>query len=48
MQELQKQLERINREKMMADSRINELLPYQGEVSTLRSELIRMQVRYHI
>lgn len=48
MQDLQKQLERLNREKMMADSRINELLPYQGEVNTLRSELIRMQVDYYI
>lgn len=45
MQELQKQLERLNREKLMADTRISELLPYQVEVNSLRGELIRMQVR---
>lgn len=46
MQELQKQLERLNREKLMAETRINELLPFQNEVNSMRGELIRMQVKF--
>ena len=44
MQELQSQLDRLSREKLQAESRVNELLPYQSEVSKLKQELIKMQV----
>ncbi|TMW49933.1 hypothetical protein DOY81_004972 [Sarcophaga bullata] len=43
MQELQSQLDRLSREKLLAESRVNELLPYQSEVSKLKQELIKMQ-----
>ena len=48
MQELQSQLDRLSREKLQAESRVNELLPYQSEVSKLKQELIKMQVSYII
>ncbi|KAL9881010.1 sperm antigen with calponin homology and coiled-coil domains split discs isoform 2-T6 [Glossina fuscipes fuscipes] len=43
MQELQTQLDRVSREKLSAESRITELLPYQSEVNKLKGELIKMQ-----
>lgn len=46
MQELQSQLDHLSREKLQAESRVNELLPYQSEVSKLKQELIKMQVSY--
>lgn len=46
MQELQTQLDRVSREKLSAESRITELLPYQSEVNKLKGELIKMQVLF--
>ncbi|XP_037822637.1 cytospin-A-like isoform X1 [Lucilia sericata] len=43
MQELQTQLDRLGREKLLAESRVNELLPYQSEVTKLKQELMKMQ-----
>lgn len=43
MQELQTQLDRVSREKLSAETRITELLPYQSEVNKLKGELIKMQ-----
>lgn len=44
MQELQSHVDRLSREKLLAESRINELLPYQNEVGKLKNELMKMQV----
>lgn len=44
MQELQTQLDRLNHEKLLAESRVNELLSYQSEVNKLKQELVKMQV----
>lgn len=44
MQELQSQLDRLARDKMLAESRVNELLPYQNEVGKLKNDLMKMQV----
>ncbi|KAM7349968.1 sperm antigen with calponin homology and coiled-coil domains split discs isoform 2-T4 [Cochliomyia hominivorax] len=43
MQELQTQLDRLGREKLLAESRVQELLPYQNEVTKLKQELMKMQ-----
>lgn len=43
MQELQTQLERLGRENLLMEAKINELVPYQSEVVKLRNELLRMQ-----
>ncbi|XP_061395363.1 cytospin-A [Musca vetustissima] len=43
MQELQSQLDRLARDKMLAESRITELLPYQSEVNKLKNDIIKMQ-----
>ncbi|XP_013099891.1 cytospin-A [Stomoxys calcitrans] len=43
MQELQSQLDRLARDKMLAESRVTELLPYQNEVTKLKSDLVKMQ-----
>ncbi|XP_055855346.1 cytospin-A [Episyrphus balteatus] len=43
MQELQTQLERLGRENILLEAKINELMPYQSEVVKLRNELLRMQ-----
>lgn len=45
MQELQMQLDRLGREKLLAENRVDELLPYQNEVVKLKQELTRMQVK---
>lgn len=45
MQELQSQLDRLGREKLLAETHVNELLPYQNEVTKLKQELIKMQVK---
>lgn len=45
MQELQSQLDRLARDKMLAESRVTELLPYQSEVNKLKNDIIKMQVR---
>uniref|UniRef100_T1PFR9 Calponin-like protein n=1 Tax=Musca domestica TaxID=7370 RepID=T1PFR9_MUSDO len=43
MQELQSQLDRLARDKMLAESRVTELLPYQSEVNKLKNDIIKMQ-----
>lgn len=45
MQELQSQLDRMGREKLLAESRVQELMPYQNEVTKMKQELMKMQVR---
>jgi len=45
MQELHSQLERLGREQLLLETRITELLPYQSEVTKLKGDLLKMQVK---
>ncbi|XP_067635848.1 cytospin-A isoform X2 [Eurosta solidaginis] len=45
MQDLQAQLERLGREKLMLEARISELLPYQSEIAKLKTELHKIQIQ---